>query len=198
MKTFLENLAMQRGHFVLESGMHTDLWITMDALFIDPRSLDPHITALSELLKPYGITAVCGPMLGGAFLAQALAMKLNVRFYFCQPLPVQPEKGLFTARYKLPAVMRERAAKEKFAVADEIISAGSSARVVVDELTECGASVAAIGTLLLLGNKAVEYFQPRGLPIVSLGQQNFNLWPPPDCPLCKQNVPLENKVSSSA
>lgn len=63
MKTFPENLPMQRGHFVLESGLHTDFWITMDALFIDPRSLEPHITALSELLKPYDITALCGPML---------------------------------------------------------------------------------------------------------------------------------------
>jgi len=36
-------LPSRRGHFALESGYHTDLWITLDALFVDPASLAPHV-----------------------------------------------------------------------------------------------------------------------------------------------------------
>ena len=69
----LKALPARRGHFLLESGYHTDLWFTLDALFVAPKDIAPRVVALAELLRPYSISAVCGPLLGGAFLAQAVA-----------------------------------------------------------------------------------------------------------------------------
>lgn len=81
----LSALPAREGHFVMESGYHTNHWFSLDALFVHPRALAPLITALAGRLRPYGVSAVCGPLLGGAFVAQALATDLGVDFYFAEP-----------------------------------------------------------------------------------------------------------------
>jgi orotate phosphoribosyltransferase len=187
----LKTLPVRRGHFLLESGYHTDLWFNLDALFVSPKDLAPQISALADLLKPYSITAVCGPLLGGAFLAQAVASHLGVNFYYTGPVPEKPDDGLFSVKYNLPSELRRRVSNERMAVVDDMISAGSSVRATAAELTAAGAATVVIGALVLLGKQAVEYFADRGVPIVALAQENFNLWSPAECPLCQTGAQLE-------
>src|SRR5690242_21761806 len=82
-------LPSRRGHFVLESGYHTDLWLTLDALFVDPAAIGPHVDALADQLRRHAPAAVCGPLLGGAFLAHALAARLAVKFFVVEPAPAE-------------------------------------------------------------------------------------------------------------
>ncbi|MCW5853635.1 MAG: orotate phosphoribosyltransferase [Anaerolineae bacterium] len=186
----------RRGHFRLESGYHTDFWLTLDALFVAPHVLAPQVAALADQLWPYQPTAVCGPLLGGAFLAQALAAHLGLRFYFSQPAPGARGDGLFTAAYSLPSELRRRVAGERIALVDDVISAGSSVRATLAELTTAGATTVVVGSLAILGQRAVEYFAAQGLPLVTLAQQEFNLWLPADCPLCQAHEPLADPVMS--
>ena len=111
----MHSAPIQRGHFVLESGLHTDVWLVLDALFLDPAILGPQLDALADRLKPYAITAVCGPLVGGAFVAQSIATRLNVRFYFTERGSERSSSELFSATYRLPAVARPYAARERFA-----------------------------------------------------------------------------------
>jgi orotate phosphoribosyltransferase len=187
----LKNLPVRQGHFLLESGYHTDLWFTLDALFVAPNDIKPHVGALADLLEPYSITAVCGPLLGGAFLAQAVASHLGVHFYFTEAAPEKTDDGLFAARYRLPSTLRTRVSNECVAVVDDMISAGSSVRATALELTTAGASVAVIGALVLLGKQAAEHFAARGLPLVALAREDFNLWSPDECAFCRNGAPLE-------
>jgi orotate phosphoribosyltransferase len=68
------------GHFPLESGHHGELWLELDALFWEPAPLEPLAGRLAELIRPHGPDVVCGPLVGGAFLAQLVATRLGVRF----------------------------------------------------------------------------------------------------------------------
>src|SRR5215469_4480017 len=70
----------QAGHFDLATGFHGDLWLDLDALFLRPALLRPHIRRLADRLREYRADAVCGPMEGGAFLALAIADALDVAF----------------------------------------------------------------------------------------------------------------------
>lgn len=191
----LKGLPSRRGHFLLESGYHTDLWLTLDALFVSPQDLAPQVATLAERLRFYGITAVCGPLLGGAFLAQALATHLGLRFYFTQPAP-QTDSGLFKAVYRLPSELGRRVGGERIALVDEVISAGSSVRATAAELNAAGAETVVVGTLLCLGRQAIDHFAALGIPLVTLAQQDFNLWPPDQCPLCRRGVGLEDPLTS--
>ncbi len=39
--SFLTLVSGRRGHFRLESGHHSDLWLDLDPLFADPLAVDP-------------------------------------------------------------------------------------------------------------------------------------------------------------
>lgn len=188
----LDSLPARRGHFLLESGYHTDLWLTLDGMFVDPRALAPLVAALAGRLRPHGPTAVCGPLLGGAFVAQAVATELGAAFYFTEPVPAPAGPGLFRAKYRLPPALHERAAGERMAVVDDVISAGSSVRATAEALASAGASVVAVGALLVLGDGADAHFGPRGIPVEAAGRSGWSLWAPDECPLCRAGVPLED------
>src|SRR6266550_647787 len=170
----LKALPARRGHFLLESGYHTDLWFTLDAMFVAPLEIAPQVASLTEMLRPYSISAVCGPLLGGAFLAHAVAAQMGVRFYYSEPVPLKTDGGLFAAEYRLPPELRRRVPNERIAVVDDMISAGSSVRATVSELNAAGASTVVVGTMVLLGSPATEYFSARGIPLVALTCEKFN------------------------
>ena len=194
----LSALPARSGHFLLESGHHTDLWLTLDALFVEPAAVAPLVAALADKLRPHMVTAICGPLLGGAFLAQALAEAMGARFYYTEPAPGSAASGLFAAAYRLPAEQRRRIRGERVAVVDDLISAGSSTRATIAEVKDADASAIAVGTLLVLGDEGLAHFSQQRVPIEMLGQRAFNLWKPADCPLCRSDRPVEDLASPNA
>ena len=168
------------------------MWIDLDGLFVDLQKIEPDIAALAELIKPHKVTAVCGPLLGGAFVAQALALRLGLRFFCTERVKSSDEGMLYQAIYRLPKGQRKQIAGERVAVVDDVISAGSSVRATVVELEERGASVQVVGALLALGNKAVEHFSKRQIPVVAPTTREFEMWEPAQCPHCKAGKPLQN------
>jgi orotate phosphoribosyltransferase len=192
---FIGGVTGRIGHFLLESGYHADTWLDLDALFIDPAAMAPQVDALAALIRPHDVSAICGPLLGGAFLAQSLAAAMGVRFYYCEKADGDSSSALYGARYRLPAGLRTHASEERFAVVDDVISAGSSVRAVVTELEAAGATTVVIGSLLVLGTKATDYFASVNIPLVTLDRREFQTWLPAECPLCGGCVPLENPAS---
>jgi hypothetical protein len=69
----LELFAGRRGHFVLESGHHGELWLDLELLFVDPERVRPFAAALARALARYDVEAVCGPLVEGAFVALRVA-----------------------------------------------------------------------------------------------------------------------------
>ena len=188
----LQALPTRRGHFLLESGYHADLWIDLDALFVEPRRIEPLVAELAVRLAPYGPSAVCGPLTGGAMLALAVATALAVKFYFAEPVPQRSVHDLFGAIYRIPAAQRELVRGESVAIVDDVISAGSSVRATAAALSAAGASPVAVGTLLALGTNSLEFFAGCGLPFEALGRRDFSMWEPPACPHCRVGAVLED------
>ena len=50
---------------------------------MDARRIAPFVDALTAALQKYDVEAVCGPMRGGAFLAQLIAKALDVEPIAC-------------------------------------------------------------------------------------------------------------------
>lgn len=187
-------LSLRTGHFLLESGYHADTWFDLDALFIEPAAIAPQVDAFAALIRPHDVSAICGPLLGGAFLAQAVASAMGVRFYYCEKSSSDSSSALYGARYRLPAGLLDHASKERFAVVDDVISAGSSVRAVLAELEGVGATTVVVGSLLILGTKATDYFASMGVPVVALESRGFETWLAAECPLCRSDVPLKNRA----
>src|SRR6476620_10310405 len=103
---FLTLLSARRGHFRFESGHHGDLWLDLDALFLRPCRLRPFAEELADDLARHDIAVVCGPLVGGAFLAQTVADILGVEFCHAEPFVPDEREALYPVRYRLPAGLR--------------------------------------------------------------------------------------------
>jgi orotate phosphoribosyltransferase len=188
----LAALPRRRGHFLLESGYHTDAWFTLDALFVSPIAMAPHISQLAERLEPYQVSAVCGPLVGGAFVAQAVATRLGAEFYYSERVPAPGRTGLFSAEYRLSPELGLRLRGHRVAIVDDAISAGSSVRATVTAVTAAGATPAVIGALIAMGTEAIDYFAIQGIPMRVLAQRALTLWDPADCPHCETGTAIED------
>jgi orotate phosphoribosyltransferase len=188
----LLKLARSReGHFRLESGHHGRRWLDLDGLFADPVLVGPFVDALAETLRAEEPEAVCGPLVGGAFLAQVLAARLACDFLFTERMPSREPEGLYGARYGLPRGLRERARGKRIAIVDDAVSAGSSVRATYDELRALGGRPVVVGALLLLGSAALPFFEPLRIPVVAVARVPYEMWAPGECPLCASGRPLE-------
>jgi orotate phosphoribosyltransferase len=182
-------VAIRSGHFRLESGHHADTWMELDQLFRHPASLRPFIAELAGKLRPHRIDTVCGPLTGGALLAQSIAEELGVEFAFAERL-VTDRPGLYPVDYRVASSLREDIRGRRVAVVDDAISAGSAVRATLADLGLCGATPVVLGALLLIGPRATRLATETQLPIESLMELPNQIWTPAECPICSQGVPL--------
>lgn len=189
---FLALVSGRRGHFRLESGHHGGLWLDLDPLFAEPRRIQPFVDALAEAIRPYGVEAVCGPLLGGAFLAQLVAHALGVEWSFTERVMPADADGLYRARYRLPPAFRARVRGKRIAMVDDVMSAGSALRGTYAELRTHGAEPVVAGALLVLGSAGAEFFAAEGVPVAAAAHEGYPLWLPDECPQCAAGVPLED------
>src|SRR6266550_7438224 len=161
---FLKLVDGRRGHFRLESGHHSALWLDLDPLFADPLRIAPLVDVLTNAVRPYEVTGVCGPLLGGAFLAQLVAHALGVKFSFTERVALQ-SAGMYQARYRLPPAFIARVRGQRLAIVDDVMSAGSALRGTYEELQTHGATPVVAGALLVLGSTGAEFFTQRGVAV---------------------------------
>ncbi len=184
-------LNARQGHFRLESGHHGDLWLDLDRLFIDSRAVQQFAVELASRFIKYHPTAICGPLVGGALLAQMIATELDVEFYYSERFARPEPNGLYPVGYRVSDGVRSLLAGKVVVIVDDVINAGSAVRGTFSALQESGAKPVAVGALLMLGDSAPTYFAAQNIPAESLMQLSSGLWEPRDCPLCAAHVPLE-------
>ncbi|MFI0355452.1 phosphoribosyltransferase family protein [Actinomadura sp. 9N407] len=186
-------MGARRGHFRLESGHHGDLWLELDALFLRPARLRPAITSLAKRLAGHGVDMVCGPLSGGAFVAQMIAIGLDAEFSYTERVVAPQADALYSARYRLPDGIP--VAGRRVAVVDDVVNAGSAVRATLAALREGQAEPVAIGALLVLGRPAAALAEDQGLALETVTHLDNSLWKPQDCALCASGAPLEDLIA---
>lgn len=197
MNELIQLLAGRRGHFRLESGYHSEQWFELDRVLDQRERLRPFVNELARRLAIHRIDAVCGPVTGGAKLAEWIAAELGVAYLFAERFAPAEAKGLFPVHYALPASQREQARGKSVAIVDDAVSAGSAVRGTYADLLAGGARPVAIGALFVFGEAAGKLAAERHLALEGIARMDFRLWQPAECPLCRAGVPLE-KVSDAA
>ena len=188
----LELLSARKGHFLLESGHHGDLWLDLESLCLRPQRVQIVAAALAEPLTKLEVDAVCGPLVEGAFVALLTALLLNVQFTYSERYARSPAGGLFPAGYRIPAPLREGLRGKRVAIVNDVINAGSAMRGTFSDLQSCGAVVVDISALLVLGTAASAFASSKGVPLRNIATLPNNLWTPSECPLCVSGIPLED------
>jgi orotate phosphoribosyltransferase len=185
------SVPIRHGHFLLESGHHTDLWMDLELLFLHPKQMERSIAQLAELVRPLCPDAACGPLVEGAFVALTLASILDVEYFYAERFESEQTDQLFPIRYRVPRSQRDRVSGKRVAIINDVISAGSAVRGTHADLLACGAEPIAIGALLVLGDPIANFAEQSHTPLVCVAQLPFNLWTSDQCPLCATRTPLK-------
>lgn len=189
-------LSGRRGHFVMESGLHSDLWLDLDDLFVDSARIAAPVATLAKRLEAHRASIVCGPLIGGAFVAQLLARELGVDFAYTErtsaSLADAAADALYCARYDLPPRLVARLRGRRVALVDDVMNAGSSLRAIHDALVAADAIPVVAGVLMVLGRRGDEHFAAHGMPVEALVREPYVAWEPDDCPLCRAGGAAED------
>ena len=185
----LEMLPAREGHFLFESGHHSEFWLDLESLFERPERVRPFAVYLAKKIAVHRPEGICGPLVEGAFLATMVSSALQVPFFYSER-SVEGERGLFPYDYRLPGVQRAQVQGKRLAIVNDVISAGSAVRGTLADLKACGASTVAIGCLLTMGQAARQLASAAGAALETLASQPLTIWAPSECPLCAKGVPL--------
>lgn len=189
----LLDIPRRTGHFALESGLHAEEWLELDSLFCEPRRIDAAVAALANHVASRNCEGICGPLVGGALLAQRIAMELDVPMFFTVRSGVSPEGELYGARYELPVDQQSLIRNRSVALVDDAISGGSATLASMQALRHAHATVATVACLLQLGDVGAGRLESAGAPIYSVARRPLVSWLPDECPMCRRGVPLSIK-----
>lgn len=179
------------NHFVYTSGKHGSVYINKDALY-------PHTESTSEVGKLFAekydesnIEVVAGPALGGIILSQWAAYHLSLATGK-DVLGVYTEKDseknqVFTRGY-------DKLVKGKrVLVVEDLTTTGGSIVKVVKSVKDAGGIVVAACVMV---NRDPDHITTEtvGAPFSALGVLKAEAFDETDCPLCKENVPINTDV----
>jgi len=178
MRRFEEAGAIQKGHFKLTSGVHSDAYIQCAQIMQYPEFIHNLCSELGKKFKGSDIDVIVGPAIGAIIMAHVMAMVLGpwVRAIF-----TERENGKMTLRRSF-----EIKKGEKVLVVEDVTTTGSSAREVIDIVKSRQAKVVGVGALIDRSGGKVDF----GIRYEKLLTIKMNTYEPDNCPLCKNKIPI--------
>ncbi len=191
----LQLVTSREGHFQFESGHHGNLWLDLDALFLKPQSIARIAATLALRLAKHEVQLVCGPLVGGAFVAQMIALEMDIEFCFTERVVHPSAEDRYPVAYRLPGDFQAGITGKRIAVVDDAINAGSAVGGTLGAVQSAGAVPVVVAALLDLGESRTIPPTFDGLPLLALVNWPAPLWLPAECPLCAARVPLDHPGS---
>jgi orotate phosphoribosyltransferase len=120
---------------------------------------------------------VCGPLVGGAYLAQLVADSMNADFTWSTR-----RSGTYVL------ALADTVADRRIAIVDDAINAGSAVLSTSTAIAAAGGHVVAVAALLTLGSAPTSV---TGVPVESLAALPSTRWRAATCALCATGSPLD-------
>lgn len=177
MKKFEQAGAIQKGHFKLTSGVHSDTYIQCAQVMQHPEFMHNLCSELGKKFKGDDIDVIVGPAIGGIIMAHVMARVLGpwVRAIF-----TERENGKMTLRRSF-----EINQGEKVLVVEDITTTGSSVREVMDIVKSRQGKVVGVGVLIDRSGGKVDF----GIKTEKLLTVDIKTYLPEECPLCRKGIP---------
>jgi len=186
-KIYMDANALLHGHFKLSSGNHSEYYLQSAKVLEDPKTAKLLADALAKEIQASSleIDTICAPALGGLIAGFALATALDVRSIFAERVD-----GKMTIRRGF-----EIKPGERVLMCEDIITTGGSAMEAAAVVKELGGEIVGVAALANRGfchrqNSDIETKPncklPQDIPFFALADFTFEMYPPEECPLCKE------------
>jgi len=177
MRKFEEAGAIQRGHFKLTSGVHSDIYIQCAQVMQYPEFMNNLCSELGKKFRGDDVDVIVGPAVGAIIMAHVMARVLGpwVRAIF-----TERENGKMTLRRSFKIKKGE-----KVLVVEDVTTTGSSVKEVIDIVKERQGKVVGVGALIDRSGGKIDF----GVKTRSLLTLDIKTYLPEVCPLCKKGIP---------
>jgi orotate phosphoribosyltransferase len=175
-----ESGAFLQGHFLYASKLHGSVYIEKFRALEDPGVTSIIATEMIARADAAGIVrprVVVGPMTGGALLAFEVARQIGAKAYFTEKM-----EGTMELRRGF-----HLESNESVWVTEDVVNLGGSIQQVFDCIEGLGAKVSAALILVDRSKGRVKVNAPF-IPLLRV--TDLIEYPPDQCPLCKQGIPL--------
>ncbi len=174
---FRKSNALQRGHFVLSSGLHSGHYFQCALVLQHVTQASAVCRELARRFKASKPTIVIGPATGGIIVAYETARSLGAKAVYAERVDaeMQLRRGFSVTK------------KDRVLIVEDAITTGESARKVAELIDGLGAKVLGIGTIVDRSGGKVKFPRRRFVRLLSLAFETFR---PHECPLCSEQVPL--------
>ncbi|OIP68214.1 MAG: orotate phosphoribosyltransferase [Candidatus Infernicultor aquiphilus] len=177
MRKFEEAGAIQKGHFKLTSGVHSDIYIQCAQVMQYPEFMNNLCSELGKKFRGEDVDVIVGPAVGAIIMAHVMARVLGpwVRAIF-----TERENGKMTLRRSFKIKKGE-----KVLVVEDVTTTGSSVREVIEIVKERQGKVVGVGALIDRSGGKIDF----GVKTQSLLTLDIKTYLPEVCPLCKKGIP---------
>jgi len=177
MRKFEEAGAIQKGHFKLTSGVHSDIYIQCAQVMQYPEFMNNLCSELGKKFRGDDVDVIVGPAVGAIIMAHVMARILGpwVRAIF-----TERENGKMTLRRSFKIKKGE-----KVLVVEDVTTTGSSVKEVIDIVKERQGKVVGVGALIDRSGGKIDF----GVKTQSLLTLDIKTYLPEVCPLCKKGIP---------
>ncbi len=176
-RIFEETGALQTGHFLLSSGLHSPQYFQCALVLQYPNYLEKFCSDIKDFYyDEEDIELVIAPAVGGIMVGQELARQFNVRFIY-----TEREGGKMVLRRGFHIEPHK-----KVLIAEDVVTTGGSVREVIKIVENAKGYAIGVGTIVDRSDGAVNF----ELPLFATVQVKAVTYTPDRCPLCSQNIPL--------
>jgi orotate phosphoribosyltransferase len=168
--------ALLAGHFKLSSGLHSGQYLQCALVLQHPECAKRLGEAIADKFRDKKINCVAGPALGGIIIAHEAAKALKTRCVFGER-----QEGKMTLRRGF-----QLGPQDKVLIVEDVITTGKSIGELIDVVKASGAEIVGVGAIVDRSSKKLNLkYDMR-----SLMKFDIKTFPPDQCPLCKNNLPL--------
>lgn len=177
--------ALQNGHFRLTSGLHSPNYFQCALMLQYPHYLQRFCKEIVEYFheEEEHINVVVAPAIGGIVVAQEVGRQLNVRSIFAER-----EGGKMSLRRGFTIEPHETVL-----VVEDVVTTGETVQEVIELAESTGAFV--VGAACIIDRSGGKH--KIEVPLFAVHSARAVTYKPDRCPLCEQNVPLQEPGSRS-
>ncbi len=170
--------ALQNGHFLLTSGLHSPSYFQCALVLQYPEYRERLCREIVEYYQLEGeqIDVVIAPAIGGIMVALEVGRQLGVRSMFAER-----EEGKMRLRRGFSL-----APGESVLIVEDVITTGGSVREVVELVEAVGCYIVGVGCVVNRSRGKLDL----EVPVFAVFESRLLTYPPEKCPLCKQHIPL--------
>jgi orotate phosphoribosyltransferase len=174
---FRKSNALQRGHFELSSGLHSGHYFQCAQVLQYPKQASVIGAEIARRFRAAKPTVVIGPAAGGIVVAYEAAKHLGARALYSERVDaeMQLRRGFMVAK------------KDRALITEDAITTGESARKVAALVERLGGKVVGISCVVDRSGGRAKFPGYRFVRLFSLA---FEMFPPHNCPLCSEQIPV--------